>query len=94
MSKKDSIEGIRVQLKYLSTIRDKTERRLEEVSFPHGSRLQEVAVWLTQKYDVDLSDHTVMATLNGRGWNQFPEKLDTKIRTGDVIIIFPLVSGG
>jgi MoaD family protein len=85
---------VKVQIKYLAVLRDRTGRRQEEVSFPPGATLQDVAEWLNQCYALSLPSRQVMATLNGRGWEQFPSKLSTEIQEGDVICLFPPIAGG
>jgi MoaD family protein len=86
--------NVQVQIKYLAALRDRTGRRQEEFSFPPGATLQDVAEWLNQRYPLSLPDPQVMATLNGRGWEQFPSKLSTEIKEGDVICLFPPIAGG
>ena len=85
---------VSVQIKYLAALRDRTGRRREEVSFPPGATLQDVAGWLNEQYDLSLPGPQVMATLNGHGWNQFSLKLSTRIKEGDIICLFPPVAGG
>ncbi len=87
-------EEVRVQIKYLASVKERTGRRLEEARFAGGSALIDVAAWLAGRYGLRLPDPSLMATLNGRGWNQLPEKLARRIRNGDVICLFPVVSGG
>jgi MoaD family protein len=84
----------KVQIKYLAALRDRTGRRREEVSFPLGATLQDVAEWLNRRYALSLPNPQVMATLNGRGWEQFPLKLSTPIKQGDIICLFPPIAGG
>jgi MoaD family protein len=86
--------NVKVQIKYLAALRDRTGRRQEEVSFPPVATLRDVAEWLNQCYALSLPCPQVMATLNGRGWEQFPSKLSTEIKEGDVICLFPPVAGG
>ena len=85
---------VRVQIKYLAALRDRAGRRQEEASFPAGATLQDVAEWLNQRYALSLPSPQVMATLNGRGWEQFPSKLSTQIEEGDIICLFPPIAGG
>jgi len=85
---------VRIQIKYLAALRDRTGRRQEKVSFPSGATLQDVAEWLNGQYDLSLPNPQVMAILNGRGWEQFPSKLATEIKEGDVICLFPPIAGG
>jgi molybdopterin converting factor small subunit len=35
-----------------------------------------------------------MATLNGRGWEQFPLKFATPLEDGDEIFLFSPIAGG
>ena len=86
--------NVRVQIKYLAALRDRTGRKQEEVSFPPGATLQDVAEWLNKRYALSLPNPQVMATLNGRGWEQFPLKLSTEINEGDIIYLFPPIAGG
>jgi MoaD family protein len=84
----------KVQIKYLAALRDRTGRKREEVGFPSGATLRDVAEWLNQHYALSLPNPQVMATLNGRGWEQFPLKLSTEIKEGDIISLFPPIAGG
>ena len=85
---------MKIQIKYLVTLRDRTGRREEQVNFPQGSNLRDVAEWLNERYALSLPNPQIMAILNGKGWEQFPQKLSTEIRDGDVICLFPPISGG
>lgn len=85
---------VKVQIKYLSAIRDRTGCREEEVRFPSGTTLQDVAAWLNKRYGFSLPDPQVIATLNGRGWEQYPLKLSTPVQEGDVILLFSPIAGG
>lgn len=56
--------------------------------------MQDVIAWLKARYGLTLPDPHVMVTLNGRGWEQLPARLSTEIAEGDVIYLFPPISGG
>lgn len=86
--------SVKVQIKYLAGLRDRTGRRQEEASFPPGATLQDVAGWLNQRYTLSLPSSQVMAILNGRGWDQLPAQLATEIEDGDTICLFPPIAGG
>jgi MoaD family protein len=86
--------NVNIQIKYLVNLRDRTGKRQEEIAFPQGSTLQDVADWLKTQYDVSVPNPRIMAILNGRGWEQSPQKLSTEIQDGDVICLFPPISGG
>jgi molybdopterin converting factor small subunit len=86
--------SVRVQIKYLSAFRDRTGRRRDDVIFPPGTTLRDVAGWLNVQHSLSLPDPQVMTTLNGNGWNQLPLELSTRIQDGDIICLFPPISGG
>lgn len=93
-SVQDLKKNVKVQIKYFVTLREQTGRSQEQVSFPQGSVLEDVARWLNKHYDLSLPNPRVIAILNGRGWEQFPLKLATEIKDGDVICLFPPIAGG
>jgi molybdopterin converting factor small subunit len=85
---------LKIRVRYLSAMRDRAGRREEAVELPAGSRLAELASWLADKRSLALPDPLVMATLNGRGWGQYPEGLDKTLAGGDEVALFPVVGGG
>jgi MoaD family protein len=85
---------VAVHLKYLSALRQKTGVRREEVGFPEGSVLEDVVRWLRDKYEIDCLDRRLMLIVNGKGWKQYPGKLQTALNPGDSILLMPPVSGG
>ena len=85
---------IRLRLRYLSAVRDRTGIREEEAALASGSRLRDLASWLERTRGLRLPDPLVMATLNGRGWSQYPEQMETVLHDGDEIALFPVVAGG
>lgn len=87
-------KNVKVQIKYLAALKERTGCRQEEVIFPAGATLQDVAKWLNERYALSLPNPEVMATLNGRGWEQLPLKLFTEIKEGDEILLFPPIAGG
>jgi molybdopterin converting factor small subunit len=85
---------VKVCVRYLSAIRDKTGKRVDELALPEGSTLTEVSAWLLQSYGIVAPGPALMSTLNGFGWNQVPQGLATELHEGDEIALFPLLSGG
>ncbi len=85
---------ITVTIRYLSVLRDKTGVRQEEVSLAEGSVLGDAAALITRRYGIKAPGPLVMFVLNGRGWNQYPDGLETPLKTGDTILLLPPVSGG
>lgn len=88
------MQNVKIRIKYLSALRDKTQRRLDELELPAGSCLQDVAGWLAKAYGLTVPGPALLSTLNGRGWTQLLESLATEIHDGDEVALFPLVSGG
>ena len=85
---------IRVLIKYLVALKEKAGREQEEKGFPQGTSLQDIAGWLEATYGISTTDSQVMATLNGKGWRQYPLGPATEVKDGDRIALFPLLSGG
>ena len=83
-----------VRVRYLSALRDRTGLREEVVELAAGSRLADLSSWLGEKRGLKLPDPLVMATLNGRGWGQQQAGMDTPLRDGDEVALFPVVGGG
>jgi len=93
-SEKELKEKVKISIKYLVNLKDKTGKSEEEVSFPGGTTLSDVAEWLKINYGISLPDPQIMTILNGRGWGQLPGKLSTELKDGDIICLFPPISGG
>jgi MoaD family protein len=83
-----------IKVRYLSALREKTGKRLDELDMPAGSTLTDVAAWLSRTYGITAPDPELMSTLNGQGWNQVPQGLATALKEGDEVALFPLLSGG
>lgn len=85
---------IRILVKFLGVVKDKVGREEEEYELPDGSTLSELAVKLQKFHQLSLLDPAIMVTLNGRGIRQLPKGLETRLGEGDVILLFPIISGG
>ena len=83
-----------VHIRYLSALRDTTNLRSEEASFPEGARLSDVSALLAEKYGIRVPGPSVMGTVNGQGWSQTVQGTATELHEGDEIALFPLLSGG
>ena len=88
------VEKVNIRIKYLSAIRENVGHRHETASFAAGTTLQDVQTWLNHRYKLSLPSPGIMLTLNDRGWTQLPDNLSTELKDGDVICIFPAISGG
>ncbi len=85
---------VAVRIRYLSSLRDAANTRMEDVRFPGGTRLADVSRWIAEKHGITVPGPAVMGTLNGRGWSQTSQSLETELRDGDEISLFPLLLGG
>jgi MoaD family protein len=86
--------SVKVEIRYLSALRDRVGRRQETILLRPGNTLADVAGWLNERYGLSLPSPELMATLNGSGWEQLPLGLATEVSDGDVITLFPPISGG
>lgn len=84
----------KVTVKYLVNLKEKAGTAKEELEFPEGARLKDVADRIRELHCIDLPDHRIMTTLNGKGWSQFPDGINTPVKEGDVVLLFPPLSGG
>ncbi|MBM4465061.1 MAG: MoaD/ThiS family protein [Chloroflexi bacterium] len=84
----------RVLVKFLASVKDRVGREEEVYELPDGSRVGELSVELEERHQLSLQDPAIMVTLNGRGLGQLPKGLETKLSEGDVILLFPPISGG
>ncbi|MGA9347480.1 MAG: MoaD/ThiS family protein [Anaerolineae bacterium] len=84
----------RVLVKFLASVKDKVGRGAEEYELPDGSTLSQLAVKLQESHRLSLLDPAIMVTLNGKGIRQLSEGLEARLGEGDVILLFPLISGG
>ena len=87
-------DSVKVKIKYLAALRDRVGVKQEEIELSQGATLRDVAVWLKERYDLSPPSPQLMATLNGRGWEQFPQKMATEVKAGDIICLFPPIAGG
>ena len=87
-------KDVTITIKYLVNLSEKAGRRKEEAGFPGGSTLHDVARYLKETKNIILPSPRVMAVLNGRGWDQYPDKWNTHISNGDTVLLFPPISGG
>ena len=83
-----------VTIKYLVNLSEKAGTAREDIEFSDNARLRDVADKIRGLHGIDLPDPRIMATLNGRGWRQYPDGLDTPVKEGDVVMLFPPLSGG
>jgi molybdopterin converting factor small subunit len=86
--------NVTITIKYLVNLSDKAGRSEETAVFPINSTLNDLAGYLKESRNIILPGHGIIAVLNGKGWNQYPDKWNTTINDGDTILLFPLLSGG
>ncbi len=83
-----------ITVKYLSVLKDKAGTAKEVFSIPANSALSDLTGLIESKSGIRLPDPHVMMVLNGKGVNQYPEKLQTPLNNGDTLLLLPPVSGG
>ena len=88
------METISVEVRVLSALRDRAGTSESALVPPTGCTPHQVSQRLLEAYGLDAPSAQVMATLNGRGWAQTAQDRATELRDGDVICLFPPVSGG
>ena len=86
--------NLSISVKYLSVLRDQAGRRQETLRLSAGSRLADLARWLEERHGFTYGDRQLMFVLNGRGWGQYPEGLQTPLADGDTVLLSMPVSGG
>ena len=87
-------ESIAVTVKYLSALRDQAGVGCEVLHLPRGATLRDVSARVAEAHGIGVPSAQTMATLNGRGWAQYSQGLDTPAGDGDVIDVFPPIAGG
>jgi MoaD family protein len=86
--------AVEVTIKYLVSLADKTGKRKETMELDPGATLEDLSRRLNREYGLNLPDPRIMAVLNGKGWEQYPDKLETELRGGDTVMLFPPIAGG
>ena len=87
-------EQIRVLVKFLSALRNQVGIASQTLTLSKGSTLRTVSEHLRRHYGLKVPADDIIATLNGHGWTQTVEGLDTPLAEGDIIHLFPPVAGG
>jgi molybdopterin converting factor small subunit len=83
-----------VLVKFLSALRDQVGVASQPLILSKGSTLRTVSEHLGRHCGLKVPADDIIATLNGHGWTQTAEGLDTPLADGDVIHLFPPVAGG
>ena len=83
-----------ITVKYLSVMKDKAGTSKEIFNMPANSALSDLTGLIESKRGIHLPDQHVMMVLNGKGFNQYPDKLETLLKDGDTLLLLPPVSGG
>jgi len=83
-----------ITVKYLSVLKDKAKTAKEVFIMPANSALSDLTELIESKRGISLPDPHVMMVLNGKGFNQYPGKLQTPLNNGDTLLLLPPVSGG
>jgi len=83
---------VRVTIKYFAQVKAVTGGTEDRVDFPGAASLVQAVDWLAETYGLRM-DGQVLGVLNGQGWNQLTDGLDTRLESGDVILLVPPIDG-
>jgi len=94
---------VKIRVKFFTTLREITGKKEEEVESSSNITVKELLTQLSKKYGTEFTDYIydergnvrthIQILINGRGINVF-QGLETKLKEGDAIAIFPPVGGG
>jgi len=94
---------MKVQVKFFTTLREITGKKEEEVESSSTITVKELLTQLSKKYGREFTNYVydekgdvrthIQILINGRGIDVF-QGLETKLREGDTVAIFPPVGGG
>ncbi len=94
---------MKIRVKFFTTLREVTGKKEEEVESSTIITVKELLTQLSKKYGIEFTDYIydekgdvrtyIQILINGRGIDVF-QGLETKLKEGDVIAIFPPVGGG
>jgi molybdopterin synthase sulfur carrier subunit len=91
------------RVKFFTTLREITGKKEEEVESSSDITVKELLTRLSKKYGVEFTDYIydekgdmrthIQILINGRGIEVF-QGLETKLKEGDTVAIFPPAGGG
>jgi len=94
---------MKVQVKFFTTLREITGKKEEEIESSSTITIKELLTRLSKKYSREFVDYLydekgdirthIQILINGRDIDVF-QGLETKLKEGDTIAIFPPVGGG
>lgn len=94
---------MKVRVKFFTTLREITGKKEEEVESSSTITVKELLTQLSKKHGTEFTDyvydekgnvHThIQILINGRSIDVF-QGLETKLKEGDTVAIFPPVGGG
>jgi len=94
---------MKIQVKFFTTLREITGKKEEEVKSSSTITIKELLTQLSKKHGAEFTDYIydekgdvriyIQILINGRSINVF-QGLETKLKEGDTVAIFPPVGGG
>jgi molybdopterin synthase sulfur carrier subunit len=94
---------MKVQVRFFTTLREITGKKEEEVESSSAITVKELLTQLSKKYGIKFMDYIydekgdmrkyIQILINGRGIEVF-QGLETKLKDGDTVAVFPPAGGG
>ena len=94
---------MKVQVKFFTTLREITGKKEEEMESSGAITVKKLLTQLSKKYGTEFKNYIydekgnvrtyIQILINGRGIEVF-QGLETKLKEGDTVAIFPPVGGG
>ncbi|MGQ9460053.1 MAG: ubiquitin-like small modifier protein 1 [Candidatus Bathyarchaeaceae archaeon] len=94
---------MKIQVKFFTTLREITGKKEEEIELSGSTTIKELLTQLSKKYGREFVNYLydekgeirthIQILINGRDIDVF-QGLETKLKEGDTIAIFPPVGGG
>ena len=80
-----------ITIKFLAAVQTDLDQSVVQIEVNNDATCKDLQHHL-QRLGVDLDARDAVIVLNGRGLRQWPA--ERKVKDGDQLIVFPLISGG
>jgi len=94
---------MKIKVRFFTSLREITGKKEDEIQSPHVITVEELLAHLSKKYGKDFTEYVydkkgklqtyIQVLINGRGIKEL-QGLQTNLKQGDTVAIFPPVGGG